>query len=229
VSDVDPGIAADADGRTDFPSSRRLTAPVGLTRSLAGNLLSRLSTVARSDTRRPAVCSTHSGVVVYEMLTGERPAAGGLVPPSRLRRDWPEDRDPALLRCLDRSPERRSRRAGEAIDGLAAIEASRRVVLGEVVNRSGEPRFDGVLGHALRVALEQSPRVRVLSPESMRQVLRRMQRDPATAIDRETGAELGLREGAGALILASFDEIGARYLLSALRELDQVAARRRHR
>ncbi len=203
---------------------------------------------------RPATAASDVyafGVVVYEMLRGQRPATDRAPePPSHSCQDWPSFRDSVLLRCLDQRPERRFRRAGDAITALApsrrrtllpailmilfalfggsfllhrwlpqepltAVAAPRPIVLGNLDNRTGESRFDDGIGHAFRVALEQSPRVRVLSSDSVRQALQRMQRDPSLPIDREVGLEISLREGAEALVLAHLDGVGSRYLLSA--------------
>lgn len=61
------------------------------------------------------------GVVLYEMLTGERPA-GVFDPPSRKAALDPRI-DPVVLRAMDRDPARRYQRASEIRDAVARIRA----------------------------------------------------------------------------------------------------------
>jgi eukaryotic-like serine/threonine-protein kinase len=49
------------------------------------------------------------------------------------------------------------------------------LLLGEITNRSGEPAFDGSLHEALRIALDQSPHLNLISDEKIRTALRKMQ------------------------------------------------------
>ncbi|HET8819837.1 MAG TPA: putative peptide modification system cyclase [Xanthomonadaceae bacterium] len=76
------------------------------------------------------------------------------------------------------------------------------VVIGDLDNRTGDPRYDDALEGALRVAMEQSRFVNVVSRARIRDGLAMMQRDPATTpIDRTVGAELAQRVGARVLLL----------------------------
>lgn len=78
------------------------------------------------------------------------------------------------------------------------------VVIGDLRNLTGDPRYDDALEGALRVGMEQSRFVNVVSSARMRDALAMMQRDPArTAIDRQVGAELAQRVGARVLLLPS--------------------------
>lgn len=83
------------------------------------------------------------------------------------------------------------------------------VVVGDMVNRTGETLLDESLDLAFRQGLAQSRHVNVLSRLQVRDALQRMQRDPGqTAIDRKVGVELALREQARALLLPSVDKAG---------------------
>lgn len=88
------------------------------------------------------------------------------------------------------------------------------VVLGAVNNQTGDVRFDDSLGTALRIALDQSRYVNVLSELRVRDTLARMTRKEDTPLDRTLGAEVAIREGARALVLPAVAEIGGRLRLS---------------
>lgn len=90
------------------------------------------------------------------------------------------------------------------------------IVIGDLVNRTGDVRLDDSLQSAFRLALEQSHHVNVLPDLTVRETVRRMQRDPKTTrIDRAVGAEVAIRDGARALILPSVAEIGGRVRVTA--------------
>ena len=76
------------------------------------------------------------------------------------------------------------------------------VVVGDLVNQTGQPVLDDSLDLAFRQSLSQSRFVNVLSVPQVRDALGRMQLDPATTrIDRGVGAELARRESVRALLL----------------------------
>ncbi|TDR41202.1 putative peptide modification system cyclase [Tahibacter aquaticus] len=90
------------------------------------------------------------------------------------------------------------------------------VVMGSLANLTGETRFDDALPTAFRIGLEQSGHVNVVADLQVRNVLQRMERDPAsTPVDRQVGAEIALRDGARAVILPSLAEIGGRLRVTA--------------
>lgn len=82
------------------------------------------------------------------------------------------------------------------------------VVVGDMNNFTDDPRLDESLETALRVSLEQSRYVNLVSDIKVRDALTRMGRDPQTTIDRGIGSEIALREGARALLLPSITEVG---------------------
>lgn len=100
----------------------------------------------------------------------------------------------------------------------AAIAFAERdwVVLGDLQNLTGQAAFDDTLRTALRLSVEQSRYVNVISDLQVRDAVRRMRRDPAqTRIDREVGSEIALREGARAFVLPSVSEVGGKLRVSA--------------
>ncbi|QBB69006.1 putative peptide modification system cyclase [Pseudolysobacter antarcticus] len=84
------------------------------------------------------------------------------------------------------------------------------VVIGDLRNLTGQTVFDASLDAALRLSLEQSRYVNIVSSLQVRDTLKRMNRAIDTTVDRGVGAEIALREGARALILPSIAEVGGR-------------------
>jgi putative peptide modification system cyclase len=85
------------------------------------------------------------------------------------------------------------------------------VVVGDLNNLTGEATFNDSVQSAFRIGLEQSRYVNVLSDLKVRETLALMQRDGAnTHVDRVTGSEVAIREGARALVLPTLAEIGGR-------------------
>ncbi|MBE5316452.1 MAG: putative peptide modification system cyclase [Xanthomonadales bacterium] len=89
------------------------------------------------------------------------------------------------------------------------------VVLADLRNLTGDPRFDDSLDQAFRIGLEQSRHVNVLSDLQVRDTLQRMQRDSDSPVDRSIGAEIAMREGARALVLPTLAEVGGRLRFTA--------------
>ena len=89
------------------------------------------------------------------------------------------------------------------------------VVVGDLRNLTAEKSFDAALDAAMRVSLEQSRFVNLVSDLQVRDTLKRMTKPAGTPIDRATGSEIALREGARALIIPTVAEVGGRIRVSA--------------
>ena len=90
------------------------------------------------------------------------------------------------------------------------------VVVGDLVNQTGETILNDSLQTAFRIGLEQSPYVNIVSDLKVRNTLGLMQHDPEkTRVDRTIGSEIAIRDGARALILPSVAEIGGRVRVTA--------------
>jgi len=90
------------------------------------------------------------------------------------------------------------------------------VVVGDLRNLTGDPRFDQSVDTALHISLEQSQYVNVLPELSVQQTLQRMERNPdKTKVTRAIGSEIALRDGARALILPTLAEVGGRVRVTA--------------
>nr|MBP6597420.1 putative peptide modification system cyclase [Arenimonas sp.] len=81
------------------------------------------------------------------------------------------------------------------------------VVVADLQNRTGDAIFDDSLDTALRVGLEQSRHVNLVSDLQIGRALERMKRQ-GQPVDRQLAAELALREGAKAVILPTVAQVG---------------------
>jgi len=88
------------------------------------------------------------------------------------------------------------------------------VLIGGIVNTTGEAVLEGSLGTALQISLEQSTYVNVLSPERVRQALKRMRKSEDEKLNEALAREVCQREGARALLTGSVDRLGSQYLLT---------------
>ncbi|MEP6484707.1 MAG: putative peptide modification system cyclase [Rudaea sp.] len=90
------------------------------------------------------------------------------------------------------------------------------IVVGDLVNATGESILNDSLLTAFRIGLEQSRYVNIVSDLKVRSTLELMQRDAdKTRIDRTVGSELAIRDGARALVLPTVAEVGGRVRVTA--------------
>ncbi|MDF2692448.1 MAG: stkP 5 [Labilithrix sp.] len=99
------------------------------------------------------------GVILYEMLTGERPFEGASMddlfaritlvdppPPSSKRESIHADLDALVARCLTKAPERRFPSAGALFETLSAIAEGRRIDIAvQSAVRSYAPKISGTM------------------------------------------------------------------------------------
>jgi putative peptide modification system cyclase len=88
------------------------------------------------------------------------------------------------------------------------------VVVADLNNLTDETLLKDPLETALRVGLQQSPYVNLVSDLRIEQSLERMGRKLDVPIDREIGTEIAAREGARALVLPTLTEVGGRLQIS---------------
>jgi len=88
------------------------------------------------------------------------------------------------------------------------------MVVADFTNSTGEAVFDGALKVALAVALEQSPFLKVVPDERMRETLRLMERSPDEPITRALAREIAAREQSRALVAGSIGKLGSHYVLT---------------
>jgi DNA-binding winged helix-turn-helix (wHTH) protein len=95
----------------------------------------------------------------------------------------------------------------------AALGARDTLVLGDFENRTGDGAFDDTLRQALAIDLEQSPYIKMLSEQEIRDNLLRMGRKPDQRLTREVARELCQRAGSKVLIQGSIVNLGNEYVV----------------
>jgi eukaryotic-like serine/threonine-protein kinase len=88
------------------------------------------------------------------------------------------------------------------------------LVLADFTNRTGDPVFDGTLREALAIRLEDSPFLKVMSDEEMREDLRLMGRSPNEHITNDIAREVCIREDDKAMISGSIVGLGETYAIT---------------
>jgi eukaryotic-like serine/threonine-protein kinase len=88
------------------------------------------------------------------------------------------------------------------------------LVLADFTNKTGDPVFDGTLREALAIRLEESPFLKVMSDEEMRQELQLMGRSPDQHITNDLAREICIREGDKATISGSIAGFGKTYAIT---------------
>ncbi len=97
---------------------------------------------------------------------------------------------------------------------LLDFEERETVVIGGIVNSTGEAVLEDSLETALQISLEQSRYVNVLSPDRVRQALKRMRKSEDEKLTDELAREICQREGARALLTGGVARLGDNYVLS---------------
>jgi DNA-binding winged helix-turn-helix (wHTH) protein/tetratricopeptide (TPR) repeat protein len=87
------------------------------------------------------------------------------------------------------------------------------VVLADFTNLTGDPVFDGTLRQGLAVQLEQSPYLRLISDERIRQTLRLMNKPADARLTPEIAREICERTGSAATLDGSITNLGSQYVL----------------
>ncbi len=83
------------------------------------------------------------------------------------------------------------------------------VVLADLNNLTGDPRYDNALEAALRISLEQSQYVNVVSDSRVRDIIAEMGRDPATVeVGRSLASEVAILGGIRAVLLPTVSDAG---------------------
>lgn len=87
------------------------------------------------------------------------------------------------------------------------------VLVGDAINRTGDPTFDDTLIELLTTSLNQSRFLSIYPRTRVAYTLRLMQRDPATPVDEAVGREIIAREGVDVLVTTSVSKLGEAFVL----------------
>ncbi|HET8625406.1 MAG TPA: protein kinase, partial [Gemmatimonadales bacterium] len=89
------------------------------------------------------------------------------------------------------------------------------ILLADFENRTADTTLASSVTEAFRVDLAQSPTVRLLDPQGVRDALQRMERPGSVTITPGLAREVAEREGVKAVITGQIDPVGKGYVLSA--------------
>ena len=87
------------------------------------------------------------------------------------------------------------------------------IVLADFTNTTGDEVFDDTLKQALAVDLGQSPFLKILSEDKVRQTLREMTRSPSERLTRDLAREVCQRAGSKAYLAGSIAALGTQYVI----------------
>ncbi|MDQ2712606.1 MAG: helix-turn-helix domain-containing protein [Acidobacteriota bacterium] len=87
------------------------------------------------------------------------------------------------------------------------------IVIGDLVNATGDPVFDGTIKQGLAIQLGQSSFLSLVSEDQIRQTLRLMGKSPDAPLNPKAAREVCERTGSAAVIEPSIATLGTRYVL----------------
>ena len=87
------------------------------------------------------------------------------------------------------------------------------IALADFANTTGDPVFDDTLKQGLRVQLEQSPFLNILSDQKVSEELRLMGRSPDQRLTPDVAREVCQRAGAKAVLNGSISSLGTHYVI----------------
>ena len=87
------------------------------------------------------------------------------------------------------------------------------IVLADFANSTGDPVFDDALKQGLRVQLEQSPFINLLSDQQVGEELRLMARQPGEHLTPDLARDLCQRIGSKAVLTGSISSLGSHYVI----------------
>ncbi|MDR3747939.1 MAG: protein kinase [Acidobacteriota bacterium] len=88
------------------------------------------------------------------------------------------------------------------------------IVLADFSNTTGDAVFDGTLRQGLAIQLEQSPFLKIMDDDQVRQDLRLMSVAPASHITNQIAHDICVRDGAAATIDGSIESLGKNYVVT---------------
>jgi tetratricopeptide (TPR) repeat protein len=118
---------------------------------------------------------------------------------------------PAVFRTADRVTAWSAGPPESPLKPSSATKAT--IVLGDIVNTTGEPVFDGTLRQMMAVELGKSTFLSVLSDTRMSETLRLMVRAPDARLTPEIASEICERTGSAAVLEGWIARLGRRYML----------------
>ena len=88
------------------------------------------------------------------------------------------------------------------------------IILADFVNHTGDPVFDTTLNQALKIELEQSPVINIVSEQHLEQSVKFLGKPEGTPVTPQIAREIGEREGMKAIITGTIANLGKEYVIS---------------
>ena len=98
--------------------------------------------------------------------------------------------------------------------GGAPKELKDSIIVANFVNQTGDPVFDTTLNQALRIDLEQSPVINIVSQEHLRQSVKFLGKPEDTVVTPAIAREIGEREGMKAILTGTIGSLGKQYVIT---------------
>ncbi|MGE5231269.1 MAG: protein kinase domain-containing protein [Deltaproteobacteria bacterium] len=89
------------------------------------------------------------------------------------------------------------------------------ILVAEFRSPPADSALGGAVTEAFRIDLEQSPKLTVVQPEYVQQVLARMQRDPRARLEPDLAREVAIRDGIKAFVAGEVVHAGTGFVISA--------------
>ncbi len=89
------------------------------------------------------------------------------------------------------------------------------ILITDFDNQTGDPNFDGTIGEALAIDLQQSQYVNVYGGRRLVEALTRMEIRDTDVIGPQLGGEICLREGIAAMLTGNVSKLGESYIINA--------------
>jgi eukaryotic-like serine/threonine-protein kinase len=103
---------------------------------------------------------------------------------------------------------------GESAPAVPAQPTKDSIILADFVNHTGDPVFDATLNQALRINLEQSPVIKIVSPQHLAQSVNYLGKPVDTPVTPEIAREIGMREGNKAILTGTIANLGKEYVIT---------------
>src|SRR5262249_5156069 len=96
----------------------------------------------------------------------------------------------------------------------SALTSKDTLVVGEVLNNTGDAGFYGTLKQALSVDLDESPYFSVVPPSRVQDTLKYMGRQPNERLTSDLARDLCQRVGSKAMLSGSIASLGSQYVVT---------------
>ncbi len=104
---------------------------------------------------------------------------------------------------------------GQSLVERGVLKDREPILVAEFRSPPADSALGGAVTEAFRIDLAQSPKVTVVQPEYVQQVLARMQRDPRARLEPDLAREVAIRDGIKAFVAGEVVHAGTAFVISA--------------